>query len=237
VPLNQRITATPLPQQNGLFVQELEMHEANVMQAFSVPPAVMQATHAARFASQTDIALRGWQTTIRRIQTELATVITEVFMFSTEKRFLRYAEAVIGTVVAPVHEEAEQAVVAAISRNDDGVMQLGDDDESVRRAAAILSVTNADIVAHLRAGLTVCVHFHNPAALTLQELATLREQGLISRERHARLVAEVSGLPEDMFLLTSEDAKADAQERQELAALAAGPEGETPQVKRAKTAN
>jgi len=232
VPINQRLVPPPTPHANTHFSTELELIESKILQAFRVPPAIMETSHAMRFAAQPEIAMQQWGTTIRSMQRELTVMMADTYMFVSADLFAAYANAVLGTVAtereaaisAIAATEAEAETSGAPALNDDGVLQLPETEQSLQRAARILSVPDSDILAHLRAKLSVTVEFHCRPTLQLPELTQLFNEGLISRDVYAKQAAELVGMSMSSFLLGTEAQEQDARERKRIADIMEPPE-------------
>lgn len=258
VPINQHIVSGPTPHHNVHFGAELELIESKILQAFRVPPAVMETTHAMRFASQPEAAARQWGATVRSVQQELADMMAEVYMYVAADIFAAYAAAIIERVhtqqAAAMEEMARTATdggdddgddgvgkrsrrkripetAEAPALNDDGVLQMPESDASLHRAARILSVGDSDIVAHLRAKLSVTVEFHCRPTVQLPELQQLYDGGLISRDTYAEHVAALMGMPKDAFLIGLEAQEKDARERKKVQDILTPPEEKAPPAK------
>ena len=255
VPINQHVVSGPTPHHNVHFGAELELIESKILQAFRVPPAVMETTHAMRFASQPEAAARQWGATVRSVQQELADMMAEVYMYVAADIFAAYAAAIIERVhtqqAAAMEEMARNAAdggdddadegtgkrgrrkripetAEAPELNDDGVLQMPESDASLDRAARILSVGDTDIVAHLRAKLSVTVEFHCRPTVQLPELQQLYDGGLISRDTYAEHVAALMGMPKDAFLIGLEAQEKDAHERKKVQDILTPPEEKEP---------
>jgi len=242
VPINQRLVPPPTPHANAHFTNELELIESKILQAFRVPPAVMETSHAMRYAAQPEMAMQQWGTTIRSMQRELSGMMADTYMFVASDLFAAYADAVLGRVAteraaainaiettsksraAAAAADAEPERSGPPALNDDGVLQLPETEESLQRAARILSVADADIVAHLRAKLSVVVEFHCRPMLQLPELQQLFAEGLISRDVYARQAAELLGMAASSFLVGTEAQEKDARERKRIADIMEPPD-------------
>lgn len=234
VPLNQHVTAGPVPRPNPHFAIELETIESRILQAFRVPPAVMDSTQVHQFAAQNDVGLKQWGATVRSIQRELCTAMSETYMFVAADVFEAYAAAILGEVGKERDAAAERVskrvrgdeppVGKPPTTNDQGILQMPETDESMERAARVLSTSNAEVIAHLRAKLSVDVEFHSRPTLTLEELRALHEAGLISRDVFAEKAAEMFGMPLDSFLIGAEVQTKDARERKKISDILEPPE-------------
>lgn len=96
LPMNQRLATAPRPDMNPHFTAELELLESKVLQAFRVPPMVMETSHAIRYASQPEVAMKQWGATVRGIQRDVATMMEDTYMYVAAPVFQAYAEAIIG---------------------------------------------------------------------------------------------------------------------------------------------
>lgn len=242
VPINQHVVSGPAPHPNVHFTAELELIESKVLQAFCVPPATMATTHAMRYASQPEQAAQQWGTTVRTIQRELGELMAETYMFVSADIFAAYADAILDRVRAEqadtieavakrvrLQQEAEMPPIGEPpAENDAGVLQMPETDESLLRAARILAVGDADIIAHLRANLSVVVEFHCRPTVRMEELKQLYEVGLISRDVYAERAADLMGMPISSFLIGVEAQEADARERKKLQDILMPPEEKAP---------
>jgi hypothetical protein len=245
VPINQRLATTPTPTINAHLQFELELIESKILQAFRVPPGVMETTHAMRYAAQPEAAQQQWGMTIRSMQRELAAMMAETYMFVAADVFAAYADAIVGRVAAEraaaiesvVKRAESDAVGAPPERNDDGVLQMPESDESMQRAARVLAIADRDIIAHLRAKLSVSVEFHCRPTLQLPQLAQLYAEGLISRDTYAERAAELVGMAPSAFLIGTEAQEKDARERKRIADIMQPPEENTPAPKKRPAAD
>ena len=240
VPINQRLVTPPTPTANAHLQFELELIESKILQAFRVPPGVMETTHAMRFAAQPEVAHQQWGMTIRSMQRELTAMMAETYMFVAADVFAAYADAIVGRVAAEraaaleavVKRADAEAPMAPPERNDDGVLQLPESDESMQRAARVLAIADRDIIAHLRAKLSVTVEFHCRPTLQLPQLTQLYAEGLISRDTYAERAAELVGMAPSAFLIGAEAQERDARERKRIADIMQPPEENTPDAKK-----
>lgn len=243
VPMNQSIAAPPQPKANPHFAPELEMLEAKILQIFRIPPTVLETSLSIRFASQPEIAHSQWGATVRSMQRELATLMADAYIFTSSDVFNAYAAAIIGDVDRQ-REEAVESVskrrgkaasddgegstdggddgkekTGPPTKNADGQLQLPESEESLKRAAQVLSVTDADVISHLRASFRVDVEFHARPSLRMEELAGLYEMGLISRDTFAEKAAEITGLSPSLMLVGLENQLKDAKERKKVCVI------------------
>jgi hypothetical protein len=247
VPTNQSLVAPPRPTHNPHFGPELEMLETRILQSFRVPPTVLESTLGVRFASQPETGLAQWGATVRSTQRELAALIADCYVFTSSDVFTAYAEAILGDV-AKRQEEMYEAVakrtktkkttgddeggadgenkerVGAPITNDQGELQLPESDESLKRAAQVLSVTDADVIAHLRARFGIDVEFHSRPTLRMDELRNLYDLGLISHDTFAEKAAEITGLSPALMLVGFDAKKKDAKERKQIQDILSPPE-------------
>jgi hypothetical protein len=182
-------------------------------------------------------------------------MMAEVYMYVSADIFAAYADAIIERVNTKRAEVVQRIAKRALGdggdddrskrvrsggdddaeevaqppvRNDDGVLQMPETDESIERAARILSVGDRDIVAHLRAKLSVTVEFQCRPTVQLPELVQLYEGGLISRDTYAEHAAALMGMPIDAFLIGVEAQEKDARERKKIQDILTPPEEKAP---------
>lgn len=256
LPLNQSVTAGPMPKANPNFSAELELLESKILQAFRVPPMVMETSHAVRFSTQPDLAIQQWGATVRSLQRELAVMISEVYMFASADVFAAYAKAIVGQVANEKVVAIEQLTkrrrrggddtdaggdggddggdddsaepVPGPEKNDQGKLQMPETDESLRRAAKILSVPDELIVSHIFAQLSVDAEFHTRPTLKTEELRALFAEGLLSRDAYATRMAEMVGLPAETFLIGEKEQLEDARARKKRQDILEPPEQKKP---------
>ncbi len=256
VPMNQHLIAGPTPEANPHFQTELESLESKILAAFHVPPLVMATSHAVRYASQPEIALRQWSFHVRSTQRELGTMLAEVYMFVNTDMFSAYADAVLGRTAnmrADAMGEVERRTrgggeakrtrreggaddeeaaadgedltrPGAPVKNDAGQLQIPETEETLARAARVLSVSDGEVMAHLRSQFRVSVTFNARPMLNASEVYTLYEQGVIARDTFATLAADLVGLSPDAVLVGAEAQEKDARERKRLQDILVPPE-------------
>lgn len=225
VPINQRVVNGPAPHANVHFVDELRLIETKILQALHIPPAIMETTNTvARYASEPEFAMQQWSETVRALQRDLTSLIAETYKFVSANVFAAYANAILGRVETEREEALRTVARAALDeqvgggpeRNDAGALQMPETDESLQRAARILSVPNESVIRHLRAKLSVTVEFHCRPAVKLEDLGRLHEAGLISRDVYAERVSELMGIPLSSFLVGIDAQAEDARNRKAL---------------------
>lgn len=258
LPMNQRLAAAPRPDVNPHFTSELEMLESKVLQAFRVPPMIMETSHAIRYATQPEQAVKQWGATVRGIQRDMAAMMEDTYMYVAGPVFQAYAEAIIGTKVQSERASALQALVDrstgaggerkrqrrqeedeakdaaqdAADRegarppetNADGELQLPETDGSLRRAQAVLSVTNPQVMLYIQAKFSVVAEFHCHPTATLEDVTKLYQEGLISRDTYAEQAAELVGMSPDLFLRGEDAQLEDAKRRKKLQDVLEPPE-------------
>jgi len=95
VPPNQAVTTPPMPSLNPHFEAELLQVEATVLRAFGVPPMIMGTTHATRFASQPELAMKQWTHTVRSTKSELEQMLSNTYMFVAHETFSEYSQMIV----------------------------------------------------------------------------------------------------------------------------------------------
>lgn len=314
LPMNQRLATAPRPDMNPHFTAELELLESKVLQAFRVPPMVMETSHAIRYASQPEVAMKQWGATVRGIQRDVAAMMEDTYMYVAAPVFQAYAEAIIGgkvqsertaalrqllesergggerkrtrrekegeeeedgEQVTPLRailwtqqsevetesassssgaggeeerdgekrkqatrkqesrdtegeDEADREGAKPPEKNADGDLQLPETAGSLRRAQAVLSVTNPQVMVYIQAKFSVVAEFHCHPTATLEDITRLYDMGLISRDTFAEQAAELVGMPPELFLIGQDAQEEDARRRKKIQDITEPPEEKKP---------
>ena len=258
LPMNQHITNGPRPEINPHFTAELELLESKVLQAFRVPPMVMGTSHAVRYASQPENAMKQWGATVRGIQRDVALMVEETYMYVAAELFRAYAEAIIGDRVQRERVSAVQSLMKdnnrsggerkrqkneqddAVERegakppkvNAEGELQMPETEGSLRRAQAVLSVSNPEVMLFIQERFSVVAEFHCHPTAELEDVQKIYEIGLISRDTMAQQAAEIMGMAPEFFLIGEEAQVEDARLRKRLFDIENPPEQVTPPKKK-----
>lgn len=116
VPLGLRLAQPPRPAFNPRLHEDIEMLSAKIMQAFRVPPMVMEVSHSTRYAAQPEQAEEQWDETVAMLQSELAANVSRIYMFCNADALREYA---LGMVNSANKLRAELVATMGVRLPDD----------------------------------------------------------------------------------------------------------------------